>query len=130
MPTLTIELTPEVYERLHAEAQRQGKAEQETAQELLASQLILADNSEVPLYIRLWPQICALAANMKTEDFVVPPRGTPQDAIRLLQKWNEEDAACADEEEEGEGTWEDILRAIDANRFSYRKLFPELEQPE
>lgn len=129
MTTLTIELTPEVYSRLHAEAQRQGKAEQEIVQEYLEERLTTEiPDPEPPLYLTLTPEVQALLETMTDADMIVPPRGTPEDARRLLQSWSEEDAM--DIEEEGEGTWEDILRAIDANRFSYRKLFPELEQPE
>jgi hypothetical protein len=126
MTSLTIELTPDIYERLRAEAQRQGKAEHEVAEEMLTGQLLAESQDEVPLYIQMMPYIRTLVAGMNLDDFVVPPRGTPEDAIRLLQSWSDEDAD--EEDEEGEGTWEDVLRAIDANRTSYRKLFPDLEQ--
>lgn len=127
MTTLTIELTPEVYTRLRAEAQRQHKAEHEVAQEMLTDQLLTAPPEPAPpLYLALAPQVQALLATMTEADMIVPPRGTPEDAIRLLQSWDEEDADA--EEEEGEGTWEDVLRAIDAHRSSYRKLFPDLDQ--
>ena len=58
-------------------------------------------------------------------DFVVPPDGTPEDAIALVRSWAEEDADAT--EEEGE-SWEDVLRSLDINRFSSRRLFPELDK--
>ncbi len=87
MTTLTIELTTEVYERLRAEAQRQGMGEQETAQELLAERLTTTEPTPAPSsYPALAPDVQALLATMTDADMIVPPRGTPQDAIRLLQR--------------------------------------------
>jgi hypothetical protein len=126
MTSLTIELTPEIYDRLRAEAQRQGKAEHEVAEAFLAERLTEEMPESTPLYLTLAPEVQALLATMTEADMVVPPRGTPEDAIRLLQSWSEQDAD--EEDEEGEGTWEDVLHAIDANRTSYRKLFSDLEQ--
>ena len=127
MTTLTIELPPELYGRLQREAQRQGRAEHELAQALLTEQLTKPTAESEPLgYPALAPEVQALLATMTDADMIVPPQGTPEDAIRLLQSWNEEDRAG--EEEEGDGTWEDVLRAIDANRTSYRKLFPDLDK--
>jgi hypothetical protein len=125
MTSLTIDLTPELYGRLEREAQRQGKAAQTIAAELLTERLTAVAADE-PLALVLAPEVQALLATMSDADLIVPPQGTPEDAIRLLQSWNEED--MAGEEEEGEGTWEDVLRAIDANRTSYRKLFPDLDK--
>ena len=127
MTSLTIELTPDIYARLRAEAQRQGKAELLLAQELLTGQLLSAAPVEAPLYVHMLPQIRALAATLDPAAFMVPGTATPQEAIALLQAWSEEDAADADEDA---AAWEDVLRAMDANRMSYRKLFPHLEQPE
>ena len=56
MTNLTIELAPELYERLQREARRQGKAEQTLAQELLVGQLLAAPPIDEPLYVRLLPQ--------------------------------------------------------------------------
>ncbi len=130
MTSLTIELTPEVYRRLHVEAQRQGKAEHEVAQAFLVERLTGAspEAPAPPLDLALAPEVQALLATMTDTDMIVPPRGTPADAIRLLQSWDEEDAAAAEAEEEGEETWEEVLRAIDTHRFSSRKLFPHLEE--
>jgi hypothetical protein len=129
MTSLTITLAPDIYERLCAVAQRQGKAEHEMAQELLVGQLLSATPEPAqPLYLALAPEVQALLATMTDTDMIVPPQGTPEDAIRLLQAWSEEDAAGVDEEEEGEGSWDDVLRSIDANRTSYRKLFPDLDK--
>ncbi len=127
MTSLTIELTPDIYARLRAEAQRQGKAEQLLAQELLTGQLLSAGPVEVPLYIHMLPHIRALAATLDPAVFIVPGTATPQEAITLLQAWSDEEATEADDDAKA---WEDVLRAIDANRMSYRKLFPHLEQPE
>ncbi len=127
MTSLTIELAPEVYERLRAEARRQGKTERQLALELLTGQLLAAAEAEAPLYARMMPHIRALAATMDPAAFVVPGAATPQEAAALLRSWSEEDAAT---DEEGAESWEDVLRSIDANRTSYRKLFPHLEQPE
>jgi hypothetical protein len=129
MTRLTIELTPDIYVRLQAEAQRQGRAEQDVAQELLTRQLATAQ-SEMPLYVSMLPRIRALVAGMNPGDFSVPGTATPEEAIALLRSWSEHDATTADDDEAGVGTWEDVMRAIDANRTSYRKLFPDLEQPE
>ena len=54
---------------------------------------------------------------------MVPPSGTAEDARVLLRSWNE---SAADDLDEGEETWDDVLRSLDANRFSARLLFPEL----
>ncbi|NJO81740.1 MAG: hypothetical protein HC828_02520 [Blastochloris sp.] len=58
---------------------------------------------------------------MSESDMIVPPHGTTAEAVRLLESWNAADGA--DEDEEGEGTWEDVLCAVDTNRAEYRKLF-------
>lgn len=127
MTSLTIELTAELYERLQHEAQRQGKAEQEVAQELLAERLAPPAHAYEQLkYPELAPEVRSLLATMTDADMIVPPQGTPEDAIRRLQAWTEEDLAS--NAEEGEGTWEDVLRAIDAHRSSYRKLFSDLDK--
>ncbi len=97
------------------------------AQEMLTDQLRSAAHGEVPLYVHMLPQIRALAATMNLADFIVPGTATPEEAIALLRSWSEEGA---DEDDEGTESWEDVLRSIDANRTSYRKLFPDLEQPE
>lgn len=54
------------------------------------------------------------------DDFVVPPAGTSEDARALLQAWATEDA----DDEDGE-PWDEVLRSLDANRFSTRRLFGE-----
>lgn len=93
MTSLTIELTPNIYERLRAEAQRQGKAEQMLAQELLTGQLQKLTSTEAPLYRELAPEVQALLAIMTDADMIVPPQSTSEDVIRLLQSWSDEDAA-------------------------------------
>ncbi|WP_129675877.1 hypothetical protein [Candidatus Chloroploca sp. Khr17] len=127
MTSLTIELPPDLYERLRTEAQRQGKAENLLAQELLTGQLRATPSREVPLYVHMLPQIRALVATMNVDDLIVPGKGSPEEAIALLRSWSEAETEDDDEDTE---SWEDVMRSIDANRTSYRKLFPDLEQPE
>jgi hypothetical protein len=126
MTSLQIELSPDVYARLQYEAQRQGKAEKLLAQELLAGQLLSTTASDMPLYVRLMPQIRALVATMNVDDFTVPGDGSPEGTIALLRSWSEGET---EDDDEGTESWEDVLRSIDANRSSDRKLFPNLEQP-
>ncbi len=126
MASLTIELTTEAFERLRAEAQRQGKAEAALAQELLTGQLLSAGQEDVPLYLRLKSRIHELVASINPDAFIIPGKASREEAIALLRSWTEEDAA----EDEGDMPWEDVLRSIDAHRTSYRKLFPYLEQSE
>ena len=128
MTSLTIDLTPELYAQLQREAQRQGRAAPELARSVLTAHLAHATPAQ-PAYPELTSEVRRRLAAMRDTDMIVPPQGTPADASRLLASWDAIDAAAADEAEEGEGTWEDVLRAIDANRFSTRKLFPDLEQP-
>jgi hypothetical protein len=127
MTYLTIELPPDLYERLRTEAQRQGKAENLLAQEMLTGQLRSTAPREVPLYVHMLPQIRALVATMNIDDFIVPGNSSPEEAIALLRSWSEAEAEDDDEDTE---SWEDVMRSIDANRTSYRKFFPNLEQPE
>jgi hypothetical protein len=44
-------------------------------------------------------------------------------AVALLERWQEEDASLSAEEAAGNA---DVLRALDADRPSHRKLFPDL----
>jgi len=126
MTSLTIELSPDLYAQLQREAQRQGKDERLLAQELLAGQLHAAAPVEIPLYVQMMPQIRALLATMNADALTVPGKSPPSEAIALLRSWTDADA---EDDDEGTETWEDVMRSIDANRTSYRKLFPELEQP-
>lgn len=123
MASLTIELTTEAFERLRAEAQRQGKAEAALAQELLTSQLLSAGQEDAPLYLRLKSRVHELTASINPDEFIIPGKASCEEAIALLRSWTEEDAA----EDEGDTPWEDVLRSIDAHRTSSRKLFPYLE---
>jgi hypothetical protein len=127
MTSVTIDLPPEIYERLRAEAERLGKAEPMLAQEILMGQLLAAAPIEVPLYLSMLPQIRALVATMNPEDFNVSGNATPDETIAVLRSWTE--AEREDEDDEGGESWEDVLRSIDANRTSYRKHFPDLEEP-
>ena len=64
--------------------------------------------------------------SLEDDSGIVPPQGTAADAVRLLESWNTADGA--DDDEEGEGTWEDVLRAIDTNRAGYRTLFADRDR--
>lgn len=120
MTTLTIELAPDVYELLRAKARQRGKAEHEIVEEFLVERLT-GETSTPPPHISLAPDVQALLTQVTEREMIVPPQGTAADAVRLLESWNA--AAGTGEDEEGEGTWEDVLCAIDANRAEYRKLF-------
>jgi hypothetical protein len=124
MTTLTLDLPPDVYERLRQEAARQGKAERVLAQALLTERLRSPGDadSEPPLAAQMAATIHALIAGKTLEDFDQPPQSTPEEAIALLQSWAETDA-----DDEGDESWEEVLRAIDTHRSSNRKLFPDLE---
>ena len=124
MTTLTLDLPPDVYERLRQEAARQGKPEQAVAQALLTERLRSPGDadSEPPLAAQMAATIRALIAGKTLEDFDQPPQGTPEEAIALLRSWAETDA-----DDEGDESWEEVLRAIDTHRSSDRKLFPDLE---
>lgn len=119
MTTLTIELAPDVYELLCAEARQRGKAEHEIIEQFLVERLT-GEQPTHPL-VALSPDVQALLTQVTEREMIVPPQGTAADAVRLLESWNA--AAGTGEDEEGEGTWEDVLCAIDANRAEYRKLF-------
>lgn len=67
-----------------------------------------------------------LLATATTPSDHAPDPAAPATAIALLQSWTT--ATKGEEDAEDAGNWEDILRAIDANRSSSRKLFPHLEQ--
>ncbi len=124
MTTLTIELAPDVYELLRAEARQRGKAEHEIVEEFLVERL--TGERSTPPPVALAPDVQALLAQMTESDMIVPPQGTAADAVRLLESWNTADGA--DDDEEGEGTWEDVLRAIDTNRAGYRTLFADRDR--
>jgi hypothetical protein len=124
MTTLTLDLPPDVYERLRQEATRQGKPERLVAQALLTERLQSPGeaDSEPPLATQMAAMIQGLLAGKTLEDFDQPPHGTPQEAIAMLRSWAETDA-----EDDGGESWEEVLRAIDTHRSSDRKLFADLE---
>lgn len=119
MTTLTIELTPDIYELLRATARQRGKAEHEIAEEFLVERL--TGEQPAPSPVALAPDVQALLAQLSESEMIVPPQGKAEDAVPLLESWNAADGA--DEDAEGEGSWEDVLRAIDTNRAGYRTLF-------
>ena len=124
MTTLTLDLPPDVYERLRQEAVRQGKPERAVAQALLTERLRAPGDadSQPPLAVQMAATIQALLVGKTLEDFDQPPQGTPEEAIALLRSWAKSDA-----DDEGGESWEEVLRAIDSHRSSDRKLFPDLE---
>jgi hypothetical protein len=127
MTSLTITLTPEVYAQLQREAERHGKAEQEIAQELLAQQLAdSADQVVTTTYPELAPDVRSMLATMTDADMIVAPQQTPDRVGQLFAQWNAEDAEGNDED--GEESWDAVLRAIDTHRASPRKLFPQLHE--
>ena len=126
MTQLVIDLAPEQYAQLQREARRQGKTEQLLATELLVGQLRGASLDMVPLYIQMMPSIQALAGTMQPTAFSVPGVVGSAAPTALMQTADDEDIA---DDQDDVAAWEDMLRAIDANRPSYRKLFPHLEQP-
>lgn len=126
MTMLTLELPQELYERLRQEAQRLGRPAHEIATAWLAERLQEPTSVAPPAYPELAPDVREMLARMSPDELMVPPRGMPEDVIRLLQSWNEEDAAAGDQEEDE--SWDDVLRSLDANRDSYRRLFPELDK--
>jgi hypothetical protein len=122
MTTLTIELAPDVYALLRAEARQRGQAEQELVAQFLAERLT---GTRPPPPVIIAPEVQVLLSQMTERDMLVPPQGTTADAVRRLEAWNAADGT--DEDEEGEGTWEDVLRAIDTPRAGYRQLFSDLD---
>lgn len=123
MTTLTIEVAPDVYELLRAEARQRGQAEQELVAQFLAERLT---GAQPPTTVVIAPDVQALLSQMTERDMLVPPQGTAADAVRRLEAWNAADGT--DEDEEGEGTWEDVLRALDTPRAGYRPLFADRER--
>jgi hypothetical protein len=123
MTTLTIELAPDVYALLRAEARQRGQAEQELVAQFLAERLT---GAQPPTTVVIAPDVQALLSQMTERDMLVPPQGTTADAVRRLEAWNAADGTA--EDEEGEGTWEDVLRALDTPRAGYRQLFSDLDR--
>ena len=78
-----------------------------------------------PTYPALAPKVRQMLPGMTIDDMVVPPSGTPEDALALLQSWADEAGAHTEGDSE---SWDDMLRSLDANRFSTRELFPDLHQ--
>lgn len=70
------------------------------------------------------PEIQRMLAGKALDEFVVRPEGSVDEVRATLRAWREEDEAADDE---GGETWDDMLRSLDRNRFSTRRLFPELD---
>jgi len=117
-------ITP--YDAVLALARQLAPAEQARLAAALTDMTSEPDQADAPPgWPSLTPEVRRMLAGKTPGDFVVPPDGTPEDAIALVRSWAEEDADAT--EEEGE-SWEDVLRSLDANRFSSRRLFPELDK--
>jgi hypothetical protein len=94
--TLQLTLPPELEERLREEAERRGQSSE-------AVVLALLDRT-------LPPSLRMMDERRKA-------------AIAMLEEWAIEDAALAPEEEAANS---EVLRALDADRPSYRKLFTDI----
>jgi hypothetical protein len=65
------------------------------------------------------------AVALRLLDQHLPPLDDRRAAVGLLQGWMEEDAALSPEEADANA---EVLRALDADRPSYRKLFTDLSK--
>lgn len=97
MTTLTIELAPDVYELLRAEARQRGKAEHEIIEQFLVERLTGETSMPPPPHVVLAPDVQALLTQMTESEMIVPPQGTAADAVRLLESWNAADGGDEDE---------------------------------
>ena len=75
-------------------------------------------------YPSLAPEVQRVLAGKTLADLVRKPEGTVDELRTILRSWREADEAADDE---GGETWDDMLRSLDQNRFSTRRLFPELD---
>lgn len=121
MTMLTLELPQELFERLRQEAQRLGKPAHEIAEAWLAERLQESTSAALPAYPELAPDVREMLAHMSPDELIVPPQGTLEDAIRLLQSWNEVDETEAEEQAD---TLKYLTHALDEDRLSNRPLFP------
>jgi hypothetical protein len=71
MTALTVELSPEVYDRLRAEAERQGKPPEGVVQELIAERLALPDAS--PAAPQSTPEREQVCAALRAAGLLVEP---------------------------------------------------------
>src|SRR5438093_10739131 len=88
----------------------------------LAQQLKPADQARLvehlaPVVRREWEPLPP-----SLEALIVPPQGTPEDAIALLRSWVDVDEEGTNEQRE---TWNYLKQALDEDRLSYRRHFPE-----
>jgi hypothetical protein len=77
-------------------------------------------------YPALAPEVRQLLAGMSIDDMVVAPQGTMEEALALLEPVADEGE---DGDEENGESWDDVLRSLDAHRFSTRQLFPDIQKP-
>jgi hypothetical protein len=89
----------------------------------LRAALAAAEERGATTHPSIAPDVQQMLAGHTADEFLVPPSGTVEDARALLRSWNE---GAADDLDEGEESWDDMLRSLDAHRFSTRLLFPEL----
>ena len=110
-------LSTDLYRRLERSAQQRGVDPQTLAQTLLAQQLEGETATELPLYLQLLPQIRELVARQTATAPAPLATAAASDVVALRESWN------AAEPADDDAGWEDVLREIDANRLSSRKLF-------
>lgn len=123
MTMITIDLTPDMYERLQREAQKRGQHEQATAEAILTRQLLAGDaESQQPLVVYLLPLIRSLVSDKPLALFEV--EGTRHNGSQLQDVFDDSEA---EDEEDGSESWDMILQAIDVHRSSNRPLFTMLE---
>ena len=106
-------LSTDLYRRLERSAQQRGVDPQTLAQTLLAQQLA----GEIATELQLLPQIRELAARQTATAPAPLDTAAASDVVALRESWN------AAEPTDDDAGWEDVLREIDANRLSSRKLF-------
>jgi hypothetical protein len=109
--TITVEAILEQVRRLTPEEQARLRA--------------ALDEDALDRYPPLPLEIQRMLEGKTLADFVVEPQGTVEEARAWLQSLNVDDPEM---DEEGGESRNDMLRSLDRNRFSTRRLFPELDQ--
>ena len=81
--------------------------------------------ADIPATYMLPSEVQQMLANKTLNDFIVEPQVSTEEARAWLQSLNVDDPEM---DAEGDESWDDVLRSLDRNRFSPRRLFPELDQ--
>lgn len=116
MATITVDLPPELYRRIEAEAARQGVPVAEVVGQWLSDHV----GEAVAPDVALAPEVQALLERMPVTELLGVPGASASEVGQRLREWNDEDAAVS---EDDQAAWEAILRSLDANRTSDRPLF-------